>query len=171
MDHLKNASTATIQQIQDLTCKLSDEQFSKPLDLFHGSSIGQHLRHIIEFYQCLFSAENMVDYDQRERNLELENNRKKALKTLSEIQNTLNKVAGDRSIALNSNFSMDPAHSCMVISSFYRELCYNLEHAVHHMAIIRMGVQHYWPEINLTGQFGVAHSTIRDSLRSSIKSA
>ena len=41
------------------------------------------------------------------------------------------------------------------------ELVYNIEHAVHHMAIIRIAVQHEFPDLALDDEFGYATSTLK----------
>jgi hypothetical protein len=42
-----------------------------------------------------------------------------------------------------------------------RELVYNIEHAVHHMAIMKIGVREIASYIGLSSDFGIAASTIR----------
>jgi len=42
-----------------------------------------------------------------------------------------------------------------------RELVYNIEHAVHHMAIMKIGVREIASYIKLDPDFGIAASTIR----------
>ena len=46
-------------------------------------------------------------------------------------------------------------------SSFYRELSYNIEHAIHHMALLKVAVKQTLTYISLPENFGVASSTIR----------
>jgi hypothetical protein len=46
-------------------------------------------------------------------------------------------------------------------TNFYREIMYNIEHAVHHQALIRIGIHALQPEISLPRAFGVADSTIQ----------
>ena len=45
-------------------------------------------------------------------------------------------------------------------TNYYRELMYNLEHSVHHMALIRVGLKEFsaW---HIVENFGIASSTIR----------
>jgi len=45
-------------------------------------------------------------------------------------------------------------------SNYYRELAYNLEHTIHHMALIRVGVNEV-SSIELPVEFGVAYSTVK----------
>jgi len=59
--------------LMDLKTCLKDidvDQYKKPLDILSNSSIGQHNRHVIEFFQCLNNQSHMgiVNYDKRDRN-------------------------------------------------------------------------------------------------------
>lgn len=47
-----------------------------------------------------------------------------------------------------------------VESNIGRELLYVTEHAVHHMAILKMGIVHSFCHIQFEENFGVAESTI-----------
>ncbi|HOX82724.1 MAG TPA: hypothetical protein PLS08_06825, partial [Chryseolinea sp.] len=42
-----------------------------------------------------------------------------------------------------------------------RELVYNIEHAVHHMAIIKIGIREVAHYVTLPPDFGIAASTLR----------
>jgi len=61
---------SALLEIKKLTLVLSDEVYSSPLDILSGSSIGQHMRHIVEFYTCLLSQQQgqIINYDLRARN-------------------------------------------------------------------------------------------------------
>jgi hypothetical protein len=50
-------------------------QYTQPLTVFSGSSVGQHVRHTVEFFQCfILGLENgVVDYDARKRDFLIEN--------------------------------------------------------------------------------------------------
>ncbi len=49
----------------------------------------------------------------------------------------------------------------LIPSSVARELLYNIEHAVHHMALIQVAVTNAFPSIELPPHFGVAYSTVQ----------
>ena len=60
---------SALLEIKNICLILSDEIYAKPLNILTGRSIGQHIRHIIEFYHCLLSQANksVVNYDLRKR--------------------------------------------------------------------------------------------------------
>jgi hypothetical protein len=48
-----------------------------------------------------------------------------------------------------------------VDSSVGRELMYAFDHAIHHIAIIKIGIKAAFPQIQIPQEIGVAPSTIR----------
>ena len=48
----KQGTKYIISKIVDLLDVLEDEKYRQSLSIFNGSSIGQHLRHIADFYLC-----------------------------------------------------------------------------------------------------------------------
>lgn len=151
-------------EINDLLNKLSQEQYNTKLDVLTQASIGQHVRHIIEFYQCLFKAEQTkeVNYDLRQRDLKLETNIDFASETIGDLLHTLSKVKQDFSITLMADYSTSDEQAPLSIqTTFYRELAYNREHSIHHQALIKVAIT----EMNLTAliadSFGYAPSTLR----------
>ena len=147
-------------QLAELIKQLNDDQYKHTLEVFSGASIGQHTRHIIEFYQCLLGQKNkdIVCYDERLRNIELETSVTKATSTLEDIASRITNLTEDKPLILKGEFSGN-LHDFP--SSLSRELLYALEHAVHHMAIIKIGVLLNLPQVNIPENFGVAESTIR----------
>ena len=70
-----NAVQIQLEKVKTLCADLSDEHFTSKLEVLNGSSVGAHVRHIIEFYNCLleFDIRRMVNYDKRKRDKSLEN--------------------------------------------------------------------------------------------------
>lgn len=156
------ASEEILGQLLDLLQQLNQEEYALPLPILSGSSVGKHIRHIIEFYQCLLSGKEagVVDYDHRMRNSNLEQNKQYAEGILGRLLNQLSFSAQDRSLQLAVRYD-DHLPVDYVDTSFSRELVYNVEHTIHHMALIRIGVTAYFPYVNVDEHFGVAYSTIK----------
>ena len=78
-------------ELKELLQNLSEEQYSRPSDMLSGASIGQHFRHILEFYYCLIEAldTGMVNYDNRKRNKQIETNPSAAKTAIDNIISVL----------------------------------------------------------------------------------
>ena len=165
MNNLIQNIRHTLEELSHVIQLMNNEQFSKPLTIFSGSSIGMHARHIVEFYQCLLTQYNdnqQINYDKRRRDHTLETCTKHFGLTINQIVNTLEMVAQD---CLNTPLSItsegEDDASTPIFSSLARELQYNLEHTIHHAAFIKIGVLSLLPDAHLPKTFGVAPSTLR----------
>ena len=152
-------------QTSDLLQLLDRDAFTKPLNLYHGSTVGQHVRHILEFYTCLLEGtkSGMVDYSSRQRNLTLSENPSAAIATLEYIERAVQSLDERQTLEVESEFSVHEADLDRVWfpSSVGRELQYAFDHAVHHLAIIRMGIETCFPHIPVDPELGVAPSTLK----------
>jgi uncharacterized damage-inducible protein DinB len=159
---LKNSSNEVLNQLAELINALSDEEFRMELSVLSGNTIGKHVRHIVEMYQCLISAYplNTVNYDLRERNTQIENDRSYALSCIESISNSL-LILADKHLDLIVGLSKSDSHFETVKTTFNRELVYNIEHCIHHMAIIKIAVEVSFNAIAISSDFGVAPSTLR----------
>lgn len=157
----QTVSSKIINQIIEVTRQLGTEEFMQPLQVLSGNTYGKHVRHIIEFYNCLLNAYSggIVDYDTREHNPLIENNKSMAIEELNEILNKINSHA-DKPMILKVNYAGQGTGENN-ITSFNRELIYNLEHAIHHMAIMKIAIENSFQNIQLPDHFGVAYSTVR----------
>lgn len=153
-----------LKEIKSLLKGLSQEQYNSKLTILSDAFIGQHVRHILEFYQCLFSAiENKaVDYDERKRDLKLETDNQFAVAVIDEIINTLTTIESDFPINFMANYSISEEDKPQAIkSTFYRELAFNLDHSIHHQALIKVGIKDLKLDHLIDDTFGYAPSTIR----------
>lgn len=143
-------------------CK--QEDFFRPLSILQGATVGQHVRHILEFFLCLFEAEKKgaICYDKRKRDHVTETDLVKALHKIDLVRQLLSRQTIDFPLTVIANYSLTDEKEVAMPSSFFRELSYNIEHVVHHMAILRMAIEQEFSYIQLPDTFGVACSTIRN---------
>lgn len=152
--------THTIESLEQLALtvsKLSQDQFQESLETLNQNSIGKHVRHVVEFFECLRigNLHSVVNYDNRERNLLLENNVKFTLMRIQDLKAEIERYE-DKSLTLLANYG---SGTIAIETTLFRELVYNIEHCVHHLAIIKISMQAHFPAIELEENLGVAYST------------
>lgn len=140
----------------DLLNQLSNSEYYKPCASLSNSTIGEHTRHIIEMFQCL--EENyelgIVNYDNRKRNIAIQTDTEIAISQIRIIQDSLEKQ--NKKIELQQIID---GEEIRLDSNYFRELLYNLEHCIHHQALIKVAVLQS-ETIIVDENFGVARSTI-----------
>lgn len=157
---IKNVTIQSLESLGDFIDQLGEELLVKQLDLFSKSTIGQHVRHILEFYTCLLSNQDeVVCYDKRKRELLLETDIDFIQTTINGLKVSIANIEQDKQIRLMAEFSGEGDD--MYTTSLLRELVYCLEHQVHHLAIIKIGVLNERPDFVFDEGFGVAYATIK----------
>lgn len=156
------ACSGILGQLIHLVEELTPEEFSRPAKVLGNHSIGQHIRHTLEFFICLEKgfACGCVNYDKRAHDKLIETDKFIALNKLKEISSFIEKQPPNKSLTLEIAYGFQEETE-QVPTNYLRELVYNIEHAVHHMALIKIGVREVAPHISLPSDFGVASSTIR----------
>ena len=157
---LYNAIKTSFQQLNEVLDKLTAEQYQTPSENLSGSSVGQHTRHIIELFQCLLAGyeKGSICYDDRKRDVRIESDPLFAKQLLTDIASSIERTNIELQLSgVYDEASTDQLH---LTTNYNRELLYNLEHTVHHMALIRVGLKELKTEF-VTEHFGIASSTIR----------
>ncbi|MBL0126432.1 MAG: DinB family protein [Flavobacteriales bacterium] len=150
-------------ELHVLVERLGQMDYAAPVPILSDSSIGQHVRHILEFYICLMEAtDGTLDYDARKRDKSLENERVIALGKLAQLRSWTGDLTSDEALVLIADHSYDGSSCERMGTSLFRELAYAFDHAIHHMALLRIAIAQQHPGITLDPNFGVAPSTIRD---------
>lgn len=141
-----------LEELKNLISQLDESQYILKHSILSEASIGQHLRHIIEVFDSLFAGYDlgMVNYDNRERNISIEENKNYASERIDEIG--LKLLQEDKRIFITEN-------NQFFETSYHRELLFNLDHCIHHQALIKVAVA-TMNELNIGKDFGVSYSTI-----------
>ena len=152
-----------LQQIKTLIASLEKEQYQYKSQLLSDSTIGRHIRHILEFYLCVIYgvSRGYINYDSRDRDLKLECNPLFAISCIDRICNDIECLSTDQDINLVGNFSSETETLKTIRTTTDRELAYCLEHSIHHQALIKIGLIEQKMDHLINEGFGVAVATIR----------
>lgn len=148
---------SSLNELIGLLHQLSNTEYSKPCPALSQASIGEHTRHVVEMFQCLEKCYDcgVVNYDKRERNVAIQTNTRFAVQAILFIQGNLNKA--DKAVELRQFID---GEEIRIDSSYNRELRYNLEHCIHHQALIKVAILQS-DNIKINADFGVSRSTIQ----------
>lgn len=146
------------QAIAELLQKIDKPVYTFPIQEMGNATIGQHVRHTIEIAQSLVNGYNSseINYSNRKRDLEIETSTSYADQICQELILLIPRTNKNLSLIESSE-----ANELRYIPSNYdRELHFVLDHTIHHMALIKTGLQIL--KKDLTDEyFGLAYSTIQ----------
>jgi len=100
----------------------------------------------------------VVNYENRKRDHRIETDKEFAVELLQKIYATIDRP--DKYLLLEASYDEHSEDKLTIQSNYYREVVYNLEHTVHHMALIRVGINEV-SNVSLPEGFGVASSTTK----------
>lgn len=156
---------ACLKQGADLVCHCGVEQYTRKIPQCFNSSIGGHIRHVIDHFHCFFKGiENGgsggIDYDARQRSVRVETDPGDAVTRIEEICAMLAQL--DSGDDLQITVKMDTGSNTpdlRTTSTLQRELQFLLSHTVHHYALIAViaGIT----GLQVPAGFGLAPSTRR----------
>ena len=146
----------SLNELIDLLNQLSQKEYSNSCAELSNATIGEHTRHILEMFQCLENQydSGIVNYDKRERNARIQTDTTFAIENIVLIQQNINKK--NKNIEL---LQIIDGEEIRIESNYFRELLYNLEHCIHHQALIKVAILQCETVI-IDPNFGVARSTI-----------
>jgi hypothetical protein len=157
---LQQAVNNVFVQLAETIRQLTPSQYVQPCTNLVNNTIGQHIRHIIELFQCLEKGypDDNVNYEKRKRDAVIETDKEFALQLLQDVYSNLSKP--NKELTLYASYDDHSQEPISIPTNYYREIAYNLEHTIHHMALIRVGINEV-SDIKLPEDFGVASSTVK----------
>lgn len=156
---MKKISQDLLNEVSTVVSQLNDKDYSMALPVLNGNSIGKHVRHMLDLFECLIenSESGTINYDLRKRNPETESSKEVALIQIENTVKNIDKLDLGKNILLRQTLNNV---SCEINSSTKRELLYNIEHCIHHLAIIKIGIENNFGYVQIPENFGVAYSTL-----------
>lgn len=160
---LISACVTILDQLEDVVTQITVEDFTRPSQALSNSTVGQHLRHTVEFFLCLENGfrEGVINYDKRAHDKLIESDRFIALNTIRRIKDFVVETNNDAALRLEVGYDRHTEDCVSIQTNYFRELTYNIEHAIHHMALIKIGVREVAGYVTLCRDFGIAVSTLR----------
>ncbi|AJR04589.1 hypothetical protein [Siansivirga zeaxanthinifaciens] len=127
----------TLEKAHLILNKLSNDLLSDSSIAPYYSSIGSHMRHILDFYSCIFNItnENKIDLTARPRNKAIENSCEEAKIYLNNIIETLKNFNcnSNKNIIVLDDLGLGTIEILTTIESI---LAQANSHTIHHFAII-----------------------------------
>ena len=155
-----------LKQGADLIGRMNGDHYSVKIGHCFDSSVGQHLRHILDHYDCLLRSlaagredGPRIDYDARQRDPEIEENPEAGLAKIEQVCSLLSELDTDPETELR--VKMDTGSDTddqWAPSTIARELQFLLSHTVHHFALI--STMNSINNVATPENFGIAPSTL-----------
>lgn len=160
---MKVVAKENLIQLRDMLLIINTDNYNHETDILSGSSIGQHIRHILEFYILLISGSfsGTIGYDKRQRDVRIEEDPEFAIKTIDSLLSGIDTLDENLAVHFEGDFTADGSSKNTILSSVGRELAYCIEHSIHHQALIKAGLISLGLNDITDEHFGVAYSTIR----------
>lgn len=155
-------SLEAIDQSLSLCALLDNNSYTFKAQPYVQSSIGEHLRHILDLFFALINEPNVgvVDYDHRRRGASVETKLDVGISELTQVKTWLQQLDSSRldaSITILSEATISSQKVCEMASSLRRELLFVASHTIHHLAIIKVITTHC--DIETSEHLGYAPAT------------
>jgi uncharacterized damage-inducible protein DinB len=160
---ISKACILILDQLADLVQQVDAADFAKASATLSNSTVGQHLRHTLEFFICFEQGyeQGVINYDKRQHDKLIESDKFIALATIKRIVGFVQNLRENKILKLEVSYDTHSNEFVTIDTNATRELVYNIEHAVHHMAIMKIGIREIAAYVKLPADFGVAASTVR----------
>jgi uncharacterized damage-inducible protein DinB len=162
MKQLREATVEVLLQVQQLVVASRGKRYNQR-SLHSGSGIGKHVRHILDHFLALQqgAVNGNIDYNSRHRDSEIENDAKLALQLINELIVWFllpDSELQERAVKVESEISLKQQQNRFFDSSLSRELCYLINHTVHHLAYAKLVAKELGILVNDT--IGIAPGTV-----------
>ena len=160
---MKSTAKENLTQLKDLVNSIDSNDYEVKIEVLSGATVGQHIRHILEFYLLLVAGSftGTINYDKRKRDIRIETDPFFASETIERLLTGIDTINEEESITLIADYSVNGKSENAVKSTAGRELAYCIEHSIHHQALIKAGLIALGLSDLTDEYFGVAYSTIR----------
>ena len=137
MNIIIKSTLKTLQKSKFILTNLADEDLCNTSVSPYYSSIGSHIRHILDFYDCVLNidSENRIDLTARSRNKDVESHCQNATEYLNHIIERLNNMecAVDDIVTVIDDLGLGKIEMPYTLGALFAQAN---SHTIHHYAII-----------------------------------
>lgn len=159
MKQLYKATLESLEQTQALIKACNDQQYVQIFE--HASAgVGKHVRHILDHFSAVKEglSSGVINYNMRARDSAVETDPLLALGIIEEHLLWLSNAPNDDlAIKVESEISLTQTSNVVLDSTLSRELCYLINHTIHHIAYATLGAKQLG--ITFEKELGLAPST------------
>ncbi|WP_281647231.1 DinB family protein [Parendozoicomonas sp. Alg238-R29] len=146
MNKVIKGNIETIDQLSDFIGGLSEAEYNYTHGTVLSSSIGQHLRHILDLYHSLMTSSGfeLVDYDIRRRGAALETDKSAGVAELKAIRQWVIELTSQQLegfCTVKTEVMLSDSSSVTAESTVQRELCFVSSHLTHHLALMAISAK------------------------------
>ncbi|MFT5421569.1 MAG: putative damage-inducible protein DinB [Candidatus Endobugula sp.] len=164
LSNLISCNLSTLTVASDMIRRLPAGKYNYIEKPYFESCLGKHIRHVLDHYLCFVRdfESGVINYEQRQRESQLETDKDYALVVIGEIEQFFNQLievnAQDHELSVLLCNDVELPQGEATQSSVRRELQFLQGHSVHHYALIAAMLRFYG--IDTSREFGVAPSTL-----------
>ena len=158
---LIDQNTGLLLQMLSLLSRMDDTVYATSPQGLAPHRVGGHLRHILEFYECLLDGLTVsrIDYDKRKRDETIEKSRLSGEARICAIIGRLEDTTSLREDAPVAVRMENSDSDVYFASSISREMQALSSHTIHHLALIAVTLRLHGLEVD--PDFGMSPSTLR----------
>jgi len=141
---MSKSYVAVVEQAISLLDDISPSDYKEVLTPHFTSSIGTHIRHIVDHFLALKEAcgSSDINYNKRNRHNDIEHSPLAAIKEFKSITVWLNQTCSNQllnqRVTVLTEIDISETKSTSCESTLERELVFVASHAIHHYALIRI---------------------------------
>ena len=128
-----------LNQLKRLLLDIEQQTYTEKAEVLSGGTIGQQIRHILEYYLLLIEGTKTrtIQYNHRRRDPNIEIDPTYATVTIDNILLHFAEINEKHLVNVTVDLDQGNNKHSFLISSFGRELAYCIEHSIHHQRLIK----------------------------------
>ena len=141
---MSNSYVDVVEQAISLLDDITEADYQAVLSPHFSSSIGAHIRHIVDHFSALKGATSAgeINYNKRNRQSDIEHYPQSALIACRDINSWLQEICSNqllnRRVLVTTEIDISHTKSTTCESTLERELVFVASHTIHHFALIRI---------------------------------